>query len=110
MWDLTAGRERANLPCNSGAGTVVISPDGAILATGEWDGRVNLWNVAKRVLLDTYYVSKDLISDAAFSPNGRSLIPEDNREAALALKEFVPPLHTQRQLEESGFINPVVTD
>jgi WD40 repeat protein len=64
-----------------GVESVAFSPDGRILACGNWDNTINLWNVASRepsglllpqssdqILEDAFYVNS-----LAFSPDGKTL-------------------------------------
>ena len=45
VWDVTTGFERIGFPHISGVMAVDFSPNGAILASGTFDGTLNLWEV-----------------------------------------------------------------
>lgn len=52
--------------------TMTFSPDGFTLATGHYDGRVNLWDVRTGLLLVSFQTD-EVIQSLAFSPDGRLL-------------------------------------
>ncbi|MEH2143462.1 NB-ARC domain-containing protein [Nostoc sp.] len=54
--------------------TVAFSPDGAILATGDASGRINLWQVIDGELLSTCKGHTNWVRSVAFSPQGNILV------------------------------------
>lgn len=52
--------------------TMAFSPDGFTLATGHYDGSVNLWDV-RTGLLSVGFRTEEVIQSLAFSPDGRVL-------------------------------------
>jgi WD40 repeat protein/DNA-binding CsgD family transcriptional regulator/DNA polymerase III delta prime subunit len=53
--------------------TVAFSPDGSLLATGDTDYKIRLWDVATGEQLSTWQGHEDWIRAIAFSPDGRTL-------------------------------------
>jgi WD40 repeat protein len=51
-----------------------FSPDGSMLATGDDDGEVRLWDVATRIELLAFEAHPGGVSDVAFAPDGRLLV------------------------------------
>ena len=46
LWDATEGKQLAALRVGAAALSVAFSPDGGILAAGDYRGRLTLWKVA----------------------------------------------------------------
>ena len=56
-----------------GAGAVAFSSDGRVLASGNSDGTIDLWDVATRKRIDTLAAHAGLVARFAFSPDGAAL-------------------------------------
>jgi WD40 repeat protein len=53
--------------------SIDISPDGQIVASGDSNGRINLWNVKEEKLIRTLTEHQSSVSGLAFSPDGEVL-------------------------------------
>jgi WD40 repeat protein len=78
--DLRTGREGAPFRGHKGwsqyisSSPVVFSPDGALVATGEADGTVSLWEAASRKQVRRFRVRIGRAAALAFSRDGKTLI------------------------------------
>ncbi|MEO0374475.1 MAG: NB-ARC domain-containing protein, partial [Cyanobacteria bacterium P01_A01_bin.17] len=57
----------------SGVHAVTFSPDGELLATGDNNGDIQIWDANNKQYVATFSAGIDSIWSAAFSPNGRFL-------------------------------------
>ena len=78
LWEPSTGRHTAlKLPAREGrlatVRAVAFSPDGLLLASGDDDGRVRLWDVRARSLKRTLPPHGASVYSVAFSPDGRTL-------------------------------------
>jgi WD40 repeat protein len=53
--------------------SVVFSPDGQSLASGSWDGMINIWDVATGQVKTTLSGHEDYVHSVAFSSDGQTL-------------------------------------
>jgi hypothetical protein len=76
MWDLESGQRLRAFTCaDAGNGTAVdISPDGRLVISAGYDGKVRLWDTATGELLETYTGHRDWVWSVRFSPDGRQAI------------------------------------
>jgi WD40 repeat protein len=74
-WDVATGREQARFPCNAGpfASAVAFSPNGMLLARGDADGTVVLWEVTTGRRQDALQGGPLPRLRLAFSPDGKML-------------------------------------
>lgn len=63
-----------NGPVDAGVTSVVISPDGTLLAAGSLDTVVRIWDAHTGVLLDKLKGHKDSVYSVAFAPDGKFLV------------------------------------
>ena len=62
---------------------VVFSPDSTRIVTGDWDGKITLWDLKTATALATY-IHKGYINSITFSPNGK-FIATGSRDATATL-------------------------
>jgi WD40 repeat protein len=65
----------ARLNCPTGATAVAFSPDGSILAAGQWNGKLSLWDTATAAPLTSgpLPLHPSMIFGVAFSPDGKHI-------------------------------------
>jgi WD40 repeat protein len=81
LWDVASGKEKAALTRGrSSAKAVAVSPDGKLLASGNWDTTVRLWDSASGRELATLTGHTGPLLTVAFSPDG-SLLASGGRDA-----------------------------
>jgi WD40 repeat protein len=73
LWDLGLRSRLATFPAPTGAIAVALSPDGTLLAWGEWDGTIELRAVTGHRSLARFKAHSDMIFGLAFAPDGRTL-------------------------------------
>jgi WD40 repeat protein/class 3 adenylate cyclase/tRNA A-37 threonylcarbamoyl transferase component Bud32 len=74
LWDIDARRARKKLSVNARyVHSLAYSPDGKLLASGNWDKTVSLWNAATLERLPDLAGYNAWVSSVAFSPDGKIL-------------------------------------
>ncbi len=90
--------------------TAAFSPDGAILATGDASGRINLWQVTDGELLSTCKGHTNWVRSVAFSPQGNILVSgSDDRTVRIwniNTGECLKTLHGHTDWVRSVAFNP----
>src|SRR5690606_7162836 len=64
---------------------VAFSPDGRLLASGNWNGEINVWDVPTKKHVQTIRAHTDAILSMTFSPNGEWLASGAQDKDALAI-------------------------
>ncbi len=77
--ELTTGGRRQVLP--DAGGVVAFSPDGRLLATGSWQGKITLWEPLTGAAVKTLGNARRVIS-LRFSPDGRTLVACSHDDSA----------------------------
>jgi Novel STAND NTPase 1/WD domain, G-beta repeat len=73
LWDIASGRQVADISLPIGPNTpVAFSQHGGLLATITGGGGVQVWDTARHMLVGVL-AGKGVVTDVAFSPNGRLL-------------------------------------
>jgi WD40 repeat protein len=70
VWDVIAGEVLFAVPVQE---AVAISPDGRLLAGGDVDGMVSLWDATDGEMLRTIAAHPTVVMGIAFSPDGKRL-------------------------------------
>ena len=73
MYEVATSRALMLMPTASGVSSVSFSPDGATLASGSWDGTVQLWDVVTGEPIATLGGRESSGSSVSFSPDGATL-------------------------------------
>ncbi|HET6881783.1 MAG TPA: WD40 repeat domain-containing protein [Pirellulales bacterium] len=75
-WDWAGQEVVFSIDSPHAVGSVVFSPDGSLLATADFDGTVEIWDVAEHRKKCTFQ-TKRTIQDLGFSTDGKTLICVD---------------------------------
>jgi WD40 repeat protein len=74
VWDLASGKPLATFKSAADVRSVAFSPDGSLLAAGDWAGAVNIWDVATQQRLGPPLKwGAQGVESLAWSPDGRTL-------------------------------------
>ncbi len=88
IWDVILRRELATLPKSEKGGlkeAVAFSSDGKWVLTAGFDGNIKAWDVTTGRLEKTVASGYDIIRNANFSPDGRSVLLHSNTEMKLLM-------------------------
>ena len=96
MYEVATSRALMLMPTASGVSSVSFSPDGSTLASGSWDGTVQLWDVVTGEPIATLGGRESSGSSVSFSPDGATLasgsLDDTVRLWAVATGEPIAPL------------------
>ncbi len=73
VWDVATGRQIAAATVPDRPLSLAFAPDGTAVATGGWDGTVNLWDLATGRVLRSFSGHSTPVRGLAFLPDGRML-------------------------------------
>ena len=73
LWDVVTGKNRTLDGNTDYVGGFALSPDGKILASGNKDQTIILWNVDTGSIKHTLKGHTDSVTSVSFSPNGKTL-------------------------------------
>ena len=86
LWDVQSHKRVGTLNDRVGSTTLAFSPGGRILATGDVDGSVVLWDTRSKTRLGRPLKDRiGLVNSVAFSPDGRSLAVGNGNGGTVAL-------------------------
>lgn len=78
MWDVKSGQPITIYVDDSSVNSLAFSPDGAMLASGNSDESVTLWDVREGKSINSLDDPDAPINSVAFSPDGRFLASGSN--------------------------------
>jgi WD40 repeat protein len=73
LWDLNSGACVGAIVVYSPVYTIALSPDGQILASGDYFGRIMLWQPVSGECIQTLWGHTGHVYSIAWSPDGKSL-------------------------------------
>jgi WD40 repeat protein len=74
LWDLRRDRQPVQRSLAGGIASATFSPDGRIVAAGDWHGAVHLWEVATGEGILQFKGHEDSVKSLQFAPDGRSVL------------------------------------
>jgi WD40 repeat protein len=75
VWNVDSGELRLPpLPHNNTVSVLAFSPDGEILAAGDYDGVVLLWDISTGALIGKPLEQRDIVTCLSFSRDGTRLV------------------------------------
>ena len=87
--------------------SLAYSPDGTLLASGSWDRKIKLWDVATRTNTATLEGHTGWVSALAFSPNGTVLV-SGAWDRTVKLWDVVTEKNIDTLEEHTAWVNSVV--
>jgi len=92
VWDVPPGPSLELRGHERLVGTLALSPDGALLATGSADGTLRLWNLVDGGPLQVLEVPDSAISAASFSSDGSRLVTANPFQASVSDRAMPPTI------------------
>ncbi|MCP5527367.1 MAG: protein kinase [Verrucomicrobiales bacterium] len=108
VWEVATGRLVGSLPHESAVECLAVSIDGALIATGAYDGTARVWDASTLQPLTPPLSHQARLTSVCFSPDGRSLLTaSSDRQArvfAVATGQLrYPPMLATGPLRMAGF-------
>lgn len=85
--------------------SVALSEDGSVLATGLYDGKIQLWRTTNGKLLHTIEASEEPVTRIAFAPDGTTLASSYSRAGVIDLWRVKDGTHLHRLNRDAGNIS-----
>ena len=102
----TSSKDSVSSPMSCGG----VHPDGLLLATGQQDGSINLWNIAAQSVVMTFANHKNGTRDLTFSENGYQVITGGSNEVILwDLRKIKEPVKTAKLNKSSSVLPTLAT-
>ena len=73
MWEVETGSELFTIPLSAYGVSVAYSPNGDLIASGQYHGKVHLWNASNGELVTEIQAHSEPVRCVAFSPDGKRL-------------------------------------
>ncbi len=89
LYDLPQGRIIGTMPYEGDLiGTLIFTPSGDTLISSDYNGWTYVWDVARRVALDSTFRSENTDGAATLSPDGRLLVTVGNTDWSDSVEMF----------------------
>ena len=92
VWDVPQGPSRVLRGHERPVSAVALSEQGDLLASGDVDGTLRLWELASGTALQTMVVPDTSVSAAGFDPDGTHVVSANPSRAAIAAAHTPPPI------------------
>ena len=86
--------------------TIAFSPNGRVLASGDDDNAVILWNIAGKNQVKTFIDHKDWVKSVAFSSNGK-ILASASYDGFIKLRELIPGSEKITTLKHGNYVTSV---
>jgi hypothetical protein len=91
LWETATGQEIRRIPSNQWFKSLAFSPDGRLLASGDHESALHLWEVASGQVREHYKGHRGSIPHLDFAPDNTRLASASSDGTALVWRLFDPP-------------------